>query len=333
METTLVLVIVVALLFDFVNGWNDSANAIATVISTRVMPPMVAVLFAAVLNFFGALWSQKVAKMIGSGLLDPDMIAGKPEVLLAAMLAAAGWVAVCTRFGMPISGSHALIGGMIGAALAFAGIQAIQIGGILLVLIAMLAAPILGFVVGYILLVAVYWIANLMRPRTVRRAFSFLQVLSSGVMAWTHGTNDAQKVMGVIMLALVLAHPQDHSFEDPIPVWVILSCAVVMGLGTAAGGQRVIRTLGMRLAHIRPIEGFAAETGAGLVLSVTAALGLPVSTTHTIAGGILGVGTAYRAKTVKWGIGAKMVWAWIATLPAAALLAMIVGWIWKLFAD
>lgn len=320
MTTMLVAVIIAALLFDFVNGWNDSANAIATVVSTRVLAPITAVLFAAVLNVAGAFVSTRVAKTIGSGLVDPTQIT--PDVVVASMLAATVWVAACTRWGLPISGSHSLIGSLVGAAVAAFGPGVLYPKGLLTVLLALVASPVLGMIVGYVFLVGVYWIASGMRPTTVRRVFGIAQIGSSGFMAFTHGMNDAQKVMGVITLALFAA---GRIPEVVVPVWVIFLCAAAMGLGTACGGWRVIRTLGSRLTHIRPIEGFAAETAGGLVLSGAASLGVPVSTTHTITGAILGIGTAYRARSVKWGMGGKILYAWVLTLPVTALLAAAVS--------
>ncbi len=334
MTTMLILVIVAALLFDFMNGWNDSANAIATVVSTRVLTPIVAVLFASGLNFLGALGHERVAKMIGGGLVDSSLLMGHQYVILAAMLAAAGWVYVCTMRGLPISGSHSLIGGLLGATAGAFGLEVIKAGGIIKVIAALILSPLLGFILGYILLIAVYWIAYFMRPRTVRKTFGSLQIFSSGFMAYTHGMNDAQKVMGVIALALVLGGQLGTTADGApayIPLWVKLTCATVMGLGTALGGWRVIRTLGMKLAHIRPIEGFAAETAAGLVLTLKAGLGLPVSTTHTVAGSIMGVGTANSAKSVQWSIGKKMMYAWVLTLPAAAILGALMALILKFF--
>ncbi|MEW6752575.1 MAG: inorganic phosphate transporter [Candidatus Latescibacterota bacterium] len=315
MTTILVLVIVAALVFDFVNGWNDSANAIATVISTRVLSPLTAVLFAAVLNFVGALVSTRVAHTIGGGLVDPSVI--QEYVILASMVAAAAWVALCTLWGLPISGSHSLIGGLVGSAAAIYGPTVLKAGGVAKVLVAMAVSPVLGLVIGFILQIAVYWLARTMTPATARRSFGVMQLFSSGFMAFTHGMNDAQKVMGVITLALFSAGLLS---QIAVPLWVMLLCATAMALGTAVGGQRVIKTLGMRLTHLRPAEGFAAETAAGLVLSVAAGMGVPVSTTHTITGSILGSGSAYRPRGVKWSIGQKIVYAWIFTLPATALL-------------
>lgn len=326
MTTMLVLVIVTALLFDYVNGWNDSANAIATVVSTRVLSPFQAVIFAAVLNFLGALVSVKVAKTIAGDIVDPSVMT--LEAAFAAMLAATLWVAICTFWGLPISGSHSLIGGLIGAIIVRADMSALKFDGITKVLIGMFASPLLGFVVGYLMLVATYWVASVMTRERVRKTFNVLQIASSGFMAFSHGQNDAQKVMGVITLALFTSGTQlSPTQEFEVPLWVIVTCGTVMGLGTAAGGWRVIKTLGMKLAHIRPVEGFAAETGAGAVLQVAAGLGVPVSTTHTITGSILGVGAAYQAKSVKWSIGKKIIMAWIFTLPTSALLAAALSFV------
>lgn len=320
----LVLVVIVALAFDFVNGWNDSANAIATVVSTRVLSPLAAVTFAALLNFLGALVSTRVAKTIGGGLVSAELVT--PVVILSAMLGATVWVGVCTHWGLPISGSHSLIGGLIGATMVAAGPAAVKVDGVVKVLVALVASPLLGLVMGYLLLVGVYWIAYFMTPAQARRSFSGLQILSAGFMAFTHGMNDAQKVMGVITLALVTAG-RWPSMNAGVPTWVMILCAVVMAVGTASGGWKVIRTLGTKLAHIRPIEGFAAETAAGLVLLLAAQLGVPVSTTHTITGSIIGVGTAHSVRSVKWSIGAKIVNAWILTLPATIMFAALLQWV------
>ncbi len=326
MTWMLLAVIVVALTFDFVNGWNDSANAIATVVSTRVLSPFTAIIYAAILNLFGALISERVAETIGGGLVDASAVT--PSVILTAMIAAAGWVAWCTILGLPISGSHALIGGLIGATLVNSSMRwdCLQWSGINKVLVAMFVSPVVGFVGGFVLLVLIYWIANFMTRKTVLAVFKPLQILSSGFVALTHGMNDAQKVMGVITLALFTSG-KINSIN--VPVWVKMLCALVMALGTAAGGWKVIRTLGTKLAHIRPVEGFAAETAAGLVLSFAAAIGVPVSTTHTITGSILGVGSAYRARAVKWGIGKKILYAWIFTLPVTAAISGILGLLFR----
>jgi PiT family inorganic phosphate transporter len=326
------LVIVFALLFDFTNGWNDSANSIATIVSTRVLRPGTALLYAATLNFAGAFASTAIAKMVGTGIVDPaafgDMLALQP-VLLAAMLAAAAWVAWCTLGGLPISASHSLIGALVGAAMAVKGPAAVHFGGLLTVVVALFVSPLLGFLLGYALLLAVLWAGRGLTYRGGQRLFGVLQVLSSGFMSYEHGQNDAQKVMGVIAISLfaggMLEDPSGAIITDPkqlyVPIWVILACGTVIALGTAIGGWRVIRTLGSKLAHLTPVEGFAAESAAGLVLELAAYLGVPVSTTHTITGSILGVGSVVSAKRVRWMLGAKIVYAWVFTLPATFALA------------
>jgi len=316
------IVVVAALVFDFINGWNDSANAIATVISTRVLTPLAALLMAALLNFAGAYLSTRVAKTIGGGLVDPKVVT--PQVTLAAMLAASAWVIWCTRKGLPISGSHSLIGGLLGAAVAAHGVDAIHPKGLVTVLTALFASPVMGLLLGYALMKALLALFARSHPGRLSRVFGRLQIVSAGLMALSHGTNDAQKVMGVITLALV-ASGQLASVE--VPLWVMTACAVVMALGTALGGYHVIRTLGMSLAHLRPINGFAAETAATAVLMGAAAFGVPVSTTHVITASIMGVGATRRLSAVRWSIGEKILYAWIFTFPVCALLSAIVSWL------
>lgn len=317
-EPILWIVILAALFFDFANGWNDSANAIATIVSTRVLRPLWAVLIAGALNFLGAFISVKVAKTIGGGLVDPSLVTH--HIVLAAMVSGALWVTICTLLGLPISGSHSLIGGLIGAVIAGQGVIALKMGGIRTVLLALFFSPILGFLLGYALQFVTYVFASRMSPARVRSWFSKLQLVSMGYMAIQHGQNDAQKVMGVITMALI-AGGHWPGIEAGIPLWVKLACAIVMGVGTAAGGWRVIRTLGMKLAHLQPIHGFAAEAAAGSVLQLAASFGIPVSTTHTITGSVMGVGAYKRLSAVKWGIGAKILYAWLLTLPATIALA------------
>lgn len=343
------LVVAVALFFDFCNGWNDSANAIATVVSTRVLKPWQAVAMNAVLNFVGALVSTKVAQTIAGKFVNEELMT--LWGVFAAMVAAAVWVALCTRKGLPISGSHSLMGGIIGAALGTAlamdgGSEILRWSGIAPALIAMLVSPLLGLIIAYLGLSASIWCANRaqLSARSGRRLFSALQLLSSSLMAFQHGKNDAQKVMGVITLALVTLPvasaelfpawflPRTTGGSPEIPFWVILACATVMALGTAAGGWRVIRTLGTKLAHIRPIEGFAAESAAALVLESAAEMGVPVSTTHTITGSILGVGCVRQPKDVKWAVGAKIMLAWILTFPATIFFSGLLAFGLNLFA-
>ena len=313
-----VVVIVIALLFDFTNGWNDAANSIATVVSTRVLSPLQAVLFGATLNFLGAYLSTKVAKTIGGDITDPRTIT--QTVILSAMITAAGWTAIMTRLGLPISASHSLIGGIIGATVSFNGIAALKIAGVTKILIALVVSPIFGFGIGFLLMFLIVWLFHRFSPSLINRTFGKLQILSAGFMAISHGTNDAQKAMGVITMTLVSAGYID---TVEVPIWVISACAIVMGLGTAFGGWKVIKTLGVNLLKIKPVQGFAAETSASVVILGAASLGVPVSTTHVIASAIMGVGSTTRFSAVRWGIARDIVIAWIFTLPVCALVAGI----------
>ncbi len=317
-DTSLLLVIILALLFDFSNGWHDSANAIATVVSTRVLSPLAAVLFAAVLNVFGAFMSTAVAKMIGTGILDPTLI--NQTVINSALVGAIVWNQITLSLGLPSSSSHALIGGMLGAGIVHAGFEAIKIGGIIKVLQAMLFSPFFGFLMAFGLMVLLGWLFFRTPRAYASKLFKRLQLLSAGFMAFSHGANDAQKAMGIITLALLSG---GHIDEAEVPGWVILSCALAMGLGTATGGWKIIRTLGMRIAKLEPVHGFAAETGAGMVLMTTAHIGLPVSTTHTITSAILGQGVVKGFSAVRWGVTTRILYAWILTLPFAGLFAGI----------
>lgn len=313
-----VVVIVIALLFDFTNGWNDAANSIATVVSTRVLSPLQAVLFGATLNFVGAYLSTKVAKTIGGDITDPKTIT--QTVILSAMITASGWTAIMTRLGLPISASHALIGGIIGATISFKGIAALNIAGVTKILIALVVSPIFGFGIGFLLMFLIVLLFHRFSPSSINRAFGKLQILSAGFMAISHGTNDAQKAMGVITMTLVSAGYLD---TVEVPIWVISASAIVMGLGTAVGGWKVIKTLGVNLLKIKPVQGFAAETSASVVILGAASLGVPVSTIHVIASSIMGVGSTTRFSAVRWGIARDIVIAWIFTLPVCALVAGI----------
>lgn len=324
-----VAVVVAALAFDYTNGWNDSANAIATVVSTRVLSPGSAVMLAAVLNFGGALISTKVAKTIGGGLVDAELVT--QWMVLASMIAAALWVAAMTVFGLPISGSHSLIGSLVGAAAMAGGWDIVHGEGVRKVLLAMLISPVLGMALGFVLMWAILWLVRAWRPQTVSEVFGKAQLVSVSWMAWEHGNNDAQKVMGVITLALVAGGFQT---ELEVPLWVKIACASVMALGTAAGGWKVIRTLGTGLIKIQPVHGFAAETAASVTLAIAAHNGVPVSTTHTITGSIMGVGATRRLSAVRWGLGGKILVAWVFTLPMTAFLAaatyQTLAWIFSL---
>ncbi len=316
-----IAVIGVCLLFDFANGWNDSANAIATVVSTRVLSPVKAVMLAAVLNFVGALLSTRVAKTIGSSIVDTGVVnpVDLPAVIMAAMLAAFLWVALCTLFGLPISGSHSLIGGLVGAAMAFfGGTGILHLAGLKKIFLALVISPVLGIFVGFALMLSIIWLCRHRTPSGVNKVFGKLQILSASLMALSHGSNDAQKVMGVITLTLFGAGWQQ---DTDVQLWVILLCATVMGLGTYIGGWRVIKTLGHGLIKLQPVHGFAAETTASIVIAGASAIGLPVSTTHCITGSIMGVGSTRGVRAVRWGLGKKIAYAWLFTLPGCALVA------------
>lgn len=311
-------IIFVALFFDFTNGWNDSANAIATVVSTRVLSPTVAVSMAAILNIVGALLSTKVAKMVGGGLVDSSVISS--ITVLVAMISATLWNGCMTVIGLPVSGSHALIGGLLGAAFYSGGFGAIKIKGVTTVLLGLLISPILGMIFGFFLMVAIMWMFKHSAPSMLNRRFGIMQIISAGSMALSHGTNDAQKVMGIITLALVTGGVQTTM---DVPMWVTWACGIVIGLGTAAGGWGVIKTLGHGLMKLQPVHGFCAETAAVGVLMSSAALGVPVSTTHVITSSIIGVGTAKKFSAVKWGVGGKIILAWVFTFPCTILLSIL----------
>jgi PiT family inorganic phosphate transporter len=311
----LIVVVALALAFDFSNGWHDSANAIATVVSTHVLSPARAVLLAAVLNIAGAFMSTAVAKMIGGGIVEATLI--NQATVAAALIGAIAWNLFTLMLGLPTSSSHALIGGLIGGALAQTGMAAVKLSGLRGVLEAMLFSPFMGFVLGYLFILATYWAVFRVPRGTANRMFRRLQLVSSSLMAFSHGANDAQKAMGIITLALVSAGHLDHV---EVPTWVILACALAMGLGTAAGGWRIIRTLGMRIIKMDPVHGFAAETSGALVLLGTAHFGMPVSTTHTITSAIMGVGAVTRLSAVRWGVTKRIVYAWVFTLPGAGLV-------------
>jgi PiT family inorganic phosphate transporter len=318
-DLTLVIVVAVALFFDFTNGFHDTANSIATSVSTRALSPRVAVLTAAILNFAGAFASLEVAATIAKGIVVPDAIT--LDVVLAGLVGAITWNLVTWYLGLPSSSSHALIGGIAGSAVAAAGFDVVEWGGLKSkVLIPSLAAPLLGAVGAALIMVAIIWTIRRRAPGTVHRVFRRLQLLSGGFVAFTHGTNDAQKTMGIIALALVTSgHLSSESFH--VPVWVIVSAALAIAAGTYAGGWRIIKTLGQRVAKLDPPQGFAAQTSCATVLWLTATYGFPVSTTHTISGSVLGAGATRRFSAVRWGVAGNIVAAWVMTVPCAALVA------------
>lgn len=318
MPEIIILIIVLAILFDISNGYNDAANAIATVVSTRVLTPAKAVLLAVGMNILGAFLTTAVAKTIGKGIVDPRAIT---EVVVAsALFAGFFWNTLMTRLGMPVSASHALIGGLIGASVSYGGVKILNISGLAKIFSSLLVSPALGIIFGFFFMRLILKFFGTLPPGTINKYFGRLQILSAGFMAFSHGSNDAQKVMGIITLSLVSGGFL-HSVE--VPFWVILTCALAMGLGTAIGGWKVIKTMGVHMLKLEPVHGFAAETSATAIILGASHLGLPVSTTHVIATAIMGVGATKRLSAVRWGIGKKIVGAWILTLPACALLAWV----------
>ena len=315
----LLCVIVLALIFDFINGFHDTANAIATSVSTRVLSPKIAVLMAAILNMVGALSGTAVAKTVGAGLVQAVCIT--QVTIVSALIAAIVWDLITWYFGLPTSSSHAILSAVVGAAIATSGFSVIITKGVYKVLIALVISPLIGFVLSLFLMTFLMWLFRKSTPTLVSNLFGRLQILSAAYMAFSHGSNDAQKTMGIITMALV-SYYQLSDFH--VPLWVIVMCATAMAFGTAAGGWRIIKTLGMRLVHLRPIHGFAAETAAATVIEVASRIGLPLSTTHVISSTIMGVGASKRLSAVRWGIGGNIVLAWILTIPACLILAWII---------
>jgi PiT family inorganic phosphate transporter len=317
-DLTLVAVVATALFFDFTNGFHDTANSIATSVSTRALSPRLAVLSAAILNVAGAFVSFEVAATVATGIVNPAAVT--LDVVLAGLVGAITWNLITWYLGLPSSSSHALIGGMVGSAIAATGFDVVQWDGLVeKVAVPSLVAPLLGIVGAATLMVVLMWIVRRRAPGLVNRVFRRLQLISGGFVAFTHGTNDAQKTMGIIALALVASGHLSADFDRP-PFWVIISAAVAMGLGTYAGGWRIIKTLGTRIAKLDPPRGFAAQTTTAGILWGTAHFGFPVSTTHTISGSVLGAGATHRLNAVRWGVAGNILLAWVMTIPAAALV-------------
>jgi PiT family inorganic phosphate transporter len=318
---TLVLLAVLglAIAFDYINGFHDTANAIATSVSTRALKPGWAIAMSATANFAGALTGTAVARTVGSGLIDTNV--ESQTVIAAALVGAIFWNLLTWRLGIPSSSSHALIGGLLGAALAASGFGAWQMDGIFTkVLVPLVGSPIIGFAVGLTLMIVIFNVFRRAHPVRLNATFRRLQVLSAGYMAFSHGSNDAQKTMGIMTLALVTAGVID-SFE--VPLWVILTAATAISLGTAAGGWRIIKTMGTKVVKLDPVHGFAAETTAASIIFGATQLGMPVSTTHVISSAIMGVGSSDRLKTVRWGVARSIVVAWVLTLPASGAAAAL----------
>jgi len=321
-------IIGVALFFDFVNGFHDSANSIATIVSTRVLSPIAAVAWAAFFNFVAAFgFGTAVARTIGSGLIDLSIV--DPLVILGGLAGAIVWDLLTWYWGIPSSSSHALIGGYGGAAVAKAGIHALILGGWVKPILFIFVAPILGMMLGMILMIATAWILRRATPRGVDKYFRKLQLLSAAAYSLSHGTNDAQKTMGIIVGLLVASQGLFVDFPiralhlttaDVIPAWVILSAHFAIAMGTLFGGWRIVHTMGSRITRLKPVHGFCAETGGAASVFLASFLGIPVSTTHVITGAIAGVGAAQRISAVRWGVAGRIVWAWVLTIPAAAAI-------------
>jgi PiT family inorganic phosphate transporter len=319
MDLTLVAVVAIALFFDFTNGFHDTANSIATSVSTRALSPRVAVISSAILNFIGAFFFFKVAATVAKGIVDPEVITLK--VVLAGLVGAITWNLITWYLGLPSSSSHALIGGVVGSAVAATGgFDVVKWAGLKeKVLVPSLLAPVLGLLLAAALMTITLWLIRKRAPGPVHRLFRRLQLVSGGFVAFTHGTNDAQKTMGIITLALIVSGHQSADHFS-VPLWVKISAATAMAAGTYAGGWRIIRTLGNRVAKLEPPQGFSAQTSTAVILWLTARYGYPVSTTHTISGSVLGAGASTRLSAVRWGVAGNILLAWVLTIPCAGLV-------------
>ena len=320
----LVGLIGVALLFDFLNGLHDAANSIATIVSTRVLRPQYAVAWAAFFNFIAfTVFGLHVAHTIGTGIISPDIVT--PQLIFAALMGAIVWNVITWYFGIPSSSSHALIGGLVGAGVAAAGVSSITWGGLTKTVFAIFLSPATGFVLALLLILIVSWLVVKRTPFAVDTTFRRLQFVSASLYSLGHGGNDAQKTMGIIAVLLFSQGMTGPEFD--VPFWVVLSCQAAMALGTLFGGWRIVHTMGSKITRLTPMQGFCAETGGAITLFGATFLGIPVSTTHTITGAIVGVGAARRVSAVRWGLAGNIVWAWIITLPSAGLIAALFYWL------
>ena len=316
----LVFLVALALAFDFLNGFHDAANSIATIVSTRVMRPQWAVLWAAFFNFVAFLFfGLLVAATVGKGIIDPAIV--DHYVVFGALVGAISWNIITWYFGIPSSSSHALIGGLAGAAVAKGGVDTLIAGGFLKTMAAIVLSPALGLVLGAALMILVSWICAGSTPRRVDRWFRRLQFVSASFYSLGHGGNDAQKTMGIIWMLLIAADVTGP--KDPLPFWVVMACQSAMGLGTMFGGWRIVKTMGQKITKLKPVGGFCAETGGAITLFLATWLGVPVSTTHTITGAIVGVGSVNKLSAVRWGVAGNIVWAWVLTIPCSAFIAAV----------
>ncbi len=319
------LLVCLAIVFDFMNGFHDAANSIATVVSTGVLKPGQAVLFAAFFNFIAIfIFHLSVAATVGKGIVQPGIV--DTHVVFGALLGAITWNVVTWYYGIPSSSSHALIGGIVGAVVAKSGAGALVSGGVFKTVAFIFVSPVLGFLLGSIMMVVVAWVCRRATPSKVDRWFRRLQLVSAGAYSLGHGGNDAQKTIGIIWMLLIATGYASATDASP-PVWSIVCCYVAIAMGTLFGGWRIVKTMGQRITKLKPVGGFCAETGGALTLFLATGLGIPVSTTHTITGAIVGVGSTQRASAVRWGVAGNIVWAWIFTIPASAFVAAISYWI------
>ncbi|SDM86445.1 inorganic phosphate transporter [Polaromonas sp. JS666] len=328
------LLVFLAIAFDFMNGFHDAANSIATVVSTGVLKPGQAVLFAAFFNFLAFfIFHLSVAATIGKGIVAPGVV--DTHVVFGALTGAITWNIVTWFYGIPSSSSHALIGGIVGAVIAKAGASALIASGVFKVVAFIFVSPLLGFLLGSLMMVAVAWVFRRATPSRADRWFRRLQLVSAGAYSLGHGGNDAQKTAGIIWLLLIAATSSNvqglpvwmMATTEHLPVWVVIVCYIAIGFGTMFGGWRIVKTMGQKITKLKPVGGFCAETGGALTLFLATALGIPVSTTHTITGAIVGVGSTQRASAVRWGVAGNIVWAWIFTIPASAFVAAIAYWV------
>jgi PiT family inorganic phosphate transporter len=328
------LLVFLAIAFDFMNGFHDAANSIATVVSTGVLKPGQAVLFAAFFNFLAYfIFHLSVAATIGKGIVMPGVV--DTHVVFGALMGAITWNIVTWFYGIPSSSSHALIGGIVGAVIAKAGASALIASGVFKVVAFIFVSPLLGFLLGSLMMVAVAWLFRRSTPSRADRWFRRLQLVSAGAYSLGHGGNDAQKTAGIIWLLLIAATTSNvqglpvwmMATTEHLPIWVVIVCYIAIGFGTMFGGWRIVKTMGQKITKLKPVGGFCAETGGALTLFLATALGIPVSTTHTITGAIVGVGSTQRASAVRWGVAGNIVWAWIFTIPASAFVAAIAYWV------
>lgn len=319
--SAVIVLVLLALVFDFMNGFHDAANSIATIVSTGVLKPGQAVLFAAFFNVMAVfVFHFSVAATVGKGIVLPEVV--DTYVVFGALVGAIVWNFATWYYGIPSSSSHALIGGIVGAAMAKAGLASLLSAGVFKTIIFILVSPLLGYLLGSMMFVMVAWIFKRARPRKVDKWFRRLQLLSAGFYSLGHGGNDAQKTIGIIWMLLIATGYQQASAASP-PMWVVAACYLTIGLGTMMGGWRIVKTMGMKITKLKPVGGFCAETGGAMTLFLATALGVPVSTTHTITGAIVGVGSVERASAVRWGVAGNIVWAWVLTIPASALVAAV----------